>query len=763
MKHPFKKLRTNRLSVKIILMVEVVLILSNSIFCIVSIINSRIGIRKSIQQRMLDIANCASGSINGDVLASLTAEDEGTPKYQAVYDTLVIFRDNVELEYVYAIRDEGDGRFTFTVDTDPNAPAAFGSEVKYTEALASAARGTAAVDMVPYTDAWGQFYSAYSPVYDSSGKVAGIIAADFSVTWFESQLSQQTLSTIVGYCVILLVTIGAAALLSLIAVTPFVRRQEQLSNEVKKKADENEQLFLQIVHSLADAVDAKDPYTNGHSRRVSQYAVKLAEALGWDKERVNTLRYAALLHDIGKIGVPDSILNSPKRLTEVEYAIIKSHAAMGGDILKNGIVTATAENVARSHHEKYDGSGYPLGLKGEDIPEEGRIVAIADAFDAMSSNRIYRKACDPDHIRRELEEGKGKQFDPKLVDIFIGLWDEGKLDSIMENEPGEEEAHADGPSALLREVVDAFVSQNAAGDNDIATGLMSRTAGETAIVQAMLEGSGCFALFSVDNLGEVNEVSGQESVEKVFRLLGEVLSENSENCLCCRLGGSEFLFFMKGVSEEEAAARVKKIIETFDEKKKNDATIVSVSLYAGLAMSTPDEPYSIIYYEADKALYDEKQNGQTGYTFYNKELGSAEGETPDVNRIVDDIQRHKAYNGALEVEYRQFVRLYEYISNLDQRFSHPFKLILISLDPTDGEVSQVVELEREMGFMERSIRQSIRSVDILTRYGKQQFLIILLGTDLAGAKITVARIFRDYFKMNGSSLYMPSYFIAEMD
>lgn len=140
-----------------------------------------------------------------------------------------------------------------------------------------------------------------------------------------------------------------------------------------------------------------------------------------------------------------------------------------------------------------------------------------------------------------------------------------------------------------------------------------------------------------------------------------------------------------------------------------------------------------------------------------------EGETADVNRIVDDIQRHKPYNGALEVEYRQFVRMYEYISNLDQRFSHPFKLILISLDPTDGEVPQVVELEREMGFMERSIRQSIRSVDILTRYGKQQFLIILLGTDLAGARVTVARIFRDYFKMNGSSLYMPSYFIAEMD
>lgn len=278
MKYPSKRLKTSRLSTTIILMVVVVLILSNSIFCVVSIVNTRSSIRKAIQQRMLDIANCASGSVNGDILASLTAADEGTPKYQAIYDALAVFRDNVELDYVYAIRDEGDGRFTFTVDTDLTAPGAFGSEVKYTQALATAAKGRAAVDTVPYSDAWGSFYSAYSPVFDSSGNVAGIIAADFSVDWFDAQLSAQTLSTVVSYCAILLVTISAAALLAMVAVTPFVRRQEQLSREVKNKAEENEQLFLQIVRSLADAVDAKDPYTNGHSGRVSQYAVILAQS-----------------------------------------------------------------------------------------------------------------------------------------------------------------------------------------------------------------------------------------------------------------------------------------------------------------------------------------------------------------------------------------------------------------------------------------------------------------------------------------------------
>lgn len=614
MKLPLRKLKTNRLSTKIILMVEVVLILSNSIFCLVSIVNSRVSIRKSIQQRMLDIANCASGSMNGDILESLTAEDEGTDKYKTVYDTLAIFRDNVELEYVYSIRDEGNGRFTFIVDTDPDAPGEFGSEVKYTEALASAARGKAAVDKFPYTDAWGQFYSAYSPVYNSSGKVAGIIATDFSALWFNTQLSEQTRSMVFSYFIVLFVTLLAAAFMSLVAVTPFVRKQEQLAAEVKRKADENEQLFLQIVQSLADAVDAKDPYTNGHSRRVSKYSVLLAQAHGWDKERINTLGYAALLHDIGKIGVPDSILNSPNKLTEVEYGIIQSHAAMGGDILANGVMDAMMENVARYHHEWYDGTGYPLGLKGMDIPEEARIVSIADAFDAMSSNRVYRKACEPAHIRHELLEGKGKQFAPELVDQFIDLWDQGVLDQITEQETKESESSTDLSSAFLREVVETFIKQGIEG--------------------------------------------------------------NSTN---------------------------------------------------------------------------------------NSEGDAGKQEKYDLSKLVNGIQKSGNYNGALEVEYRQFVRLYDYVINLDRRFSHPFQLVLISLDPAAGQPWQAIELEREMDFMERAIRQSIRNVDILTKFGNHQFLIILLGTDSTGAKIAIERVFRDYFKMNGSSLHLPSYIIAEMD
>lgn len=763
MKNPIRKLRANRLSTKIILMVEVVLILSSSVFCIVSIINSRLGIKKSIQQRMLDIANCAAGSVNGDILETLTADDADTEGYRTIYNTLAVFRDNVDLEYVYGIKDEGDGRFTFTVDPALDDPGPFGSEVKYTEALETASKGTAAVDNVPYTDAWGSFYSAYSPVFNSSGKVAGIVAADFSVTWFERQLSERTRSTVISYCVILLVTLLVAAVLSLITVRPFALRQEQLSREVENKANENKQLSLQIVRSLADAIDAKDVYTRSHSTRVSQYSGKIAEALGWEEERVSNLKYAALLHDIGKIGVPDSILSNPKRLSEVEFSIVQSHTTTGGDILKNKIMIDVAEDVARSHHERYDGKGYPRGLKGNEISEEARIVAIADAFDAMNSNRAYRKACDRDYIRKELLEGRGTQFDPAYVDVFIELWDQGLLDDIAKDA---EEENSDGvaaSSALLQEVMGKFASQGMADDIDIVSGVMTRTAGEAAVVQAMKEGDGCLAFIDLDNLKKINDTYGHNAGDRALRMMGDTLTANGENSVCCRLGGDEFLWFMKGVDQNTAEEKIQKLIADFNEKKNADAETAMATLSAGLAMCTVSDTYIKVYNRADRALYYVKQNGKDSYKFYDQESLSFKSEIVDVNRLITGIRNSGSYHGAMDVEYRHFATLYEFIENIKERFSHPFKLIMITLNTNDGVATKPEELEKAMYYMEQAIQQTIRNVDVITRYSRQQFLIILLGSTTEGVQIAVDRIFRGYYKMNESNSFSPSYEVAEVD
>lgn len=189
-------------------------------------------------------------------------------------------------------------------------------------------------------------------------------------------------------------------------------------------------LSMKMLETLAGTLDAKDKYTNGHSMRVAFYSTRLAEALGWSKEQISMLRYEALLHDIGKIGVPDAILNKPAKLSEMEFGLIKSHTIVGSDILKNMIAVPGACEVARYHHERYDGKGYPSGLSGTDIPLNARIVCIADAYDAMSSDRIYRKALSREKIRQELIDGSGTQFDPELLNRFVEIMDADKLDIL---------------------------------------------------------------------------------------------------------------------------------------------------------------------------------------------------------------------------------------------------------------------------------------------------------------------------------------------
>ena len=204
-------------------------------------------------------------------------------------------------------------------------------------------------------------------------------------------------------------------------------KEAVIATEKANASAEKMMLSMKMLETLAGTLDAKDKYTNGHSMRVAFYSTRLAEELEWDKERVSVLRYEALLHDIGKIGVPDAILNKPSRLSEMEFGLIKSHTIVGADILKNMIAVPGASKVARYHHERFDGKGYPDGLQGTEIPFNARIVGIADAYDAMSSDRIDRKALSHDEIRKELINGRGTQFEPELLDKFVEMLDSDKL------------------------------------------------------------------------------------------------------------------------------------------------------------------------------------------------------------------------------------------------------------------------------------------------------------------------------------------------
>lgn len=184
-------------------------------------------------------------------------------------------------------------------------------------------------------------------------------------------------------------------------------------------------LFFDTIESLVSAIDAKDPYTHGHSKRVSNISLLIAEELNFSKDFLEKVRLAGLLHDIGKIGIEDNILLKKNKLTDKEYEIIKKHPTIGRKILEPIELLKDVIPGIEEHHERYDGSGYPKGLKGDNISLLGRIIAIADVFDALTSKRPYRDSCSIDEAIKEINDFSGKHFDPNLVKIFNKLYDKG--------------------------------------------------------------------------------------------------------------------------------------------------------------------------------------------------------------------------------------------------------------------------------------------------------------------------------------------------
>jgi putative two-component system response regulator len=200
-----------------------------------------------------------------------------------------------------------------------------------------------------------------------------------------------------------------------------IRFQNDLHAEVERKTKEIEGLSLHVVHTLADAIDAKDAYTKGHSGRVAEYAREIAKRAGYSFDRQEEIYMMGLLHDVGKIGVPDAVINKPGKLTDEEFEIIKTHPGRGARILQNIEEMPKLAIGARWHHERFDGKGYPDGLSGEEIPEEARIIAVADAYDAMTSNRSYRGIIPQDVVKGEFEKGLGTQFDPRFAAIMLEI------------------------------------------------------------------------------------------------------------------------------------------------------------------------------------------------------------------------------------------------------------------------------------------------------------------------------------------------------
>lgn len=565
----------------------------------------------------------------------------------------------------------------------------------------------------------------------------------------------------------LFIGIGLVILLflNLIRTVRSVRNLERLrqKKELESRRRQTERISLQTIKTLSVTVETKNVYTNGHSQRVADYSALIAGALGWDDKRINNLRNAAYMHDVGMIGIPDSIVNKPTRLTEEEYAIIQRHTLIGADILKDITLIEHVAEVAHYHHERYDGTGYPEGLSGEEIPIEARIVAVADSYDAMNSKRIYRNALEKEKIIEELESCSGTQFDPVIAELFVRLIREGKVDTaLLPAEPiGESKMdhYESETTKFISDIMSTMQSQEDSDSYDFLTGLPVRSKGEILIAQMMQEHDGGLVFVDMDNLKKLNDVYGHKAGDRALKLLGNILKDAGDNSIACRLGGDEFLLFLPDYSKDEIHACVKHIFFEFAKAKEDDVELRCADLSAGMSLSTNGATFEKCYREADKALYFVKQNGKGNYMFYHDmplDRGMS-GTGKDLELVAKALQQSGSYTGALDLDYRAFAKVYEYVNSLGERYRHKCYLVMVTMETFPDRMIYIEHIEEALGCMENAIREKIRKVDVCTRFSSMQYLIILFEAQEDRIANVMDRTFAQYNELYGKDDFIPRY------
>lgn len=540
-----------------------------------------------------------------------------------------------------------------------------------------------------------------------------------------------------------------------------INRQKAELNHRNKQI---EKMSLQMMQTLCTTIEAKDEYTRGHSHRVAEYSALIAKELGWDSKDILNLKYAAHLHDIGKIGIPDTVLNKPTKLTAEEYAVIKEHPVIGAEILKNITIVKDAAKVARHHHERYDGTGYPDGLSGEDIPLQARIVAVADSYDAMSSKRIYRNALSPDAIIREIEKGKGTQFDPELADIFLKLLEENRL--VINEDYVHMSDASDLPDVeievekFISDIVNTMQASEGTESLDFLTGLPMRNRGEKLVAQMMREHDGYLVFMDMDNLKKINDIHGHKAGDRALKTFGTILSNCSPEAVVCRLGGDEFLMFKPDIQREDISEFVLDLFHQFDAQAAEDVEIQDASMSAGICLCNKGDAFEDCYMKADKALYYVKQNGKNSIFFYHQlenEKSSVTAVGKDLTLVANVLSESGSYTGALDLNYREFARIYEYMNHLGTRYKYHCYLVMVTMETIPEDVTYIEKIEQAMTCMEQAIRNKIRTVDICTRYSSMQYLIILFEADESHIPKVMDRIFLQYYQLYNNQRFIPSY------
>lgn len=535
--------------------------------------------------------------------------------------------------------------------------------------------------------------------------------------------------------------------------------RKHLERLVDEKTDETQKIFIQSITTITYAVDAKDRYTKGHSVRVAQYCLAIAKKLNWSKQDCLNLYYIALLHDIGKIGIPDSILNKPVKLTDEEYRLVRSHPVMGANILRPITMVSQICDGARYHHERYDGKGYPYGLKGDDIPYVARIIGIADAYDAITSNRIYEKAQVSDYAIKELRKGRGTQFDPFLTDVMLEILKDGfQLPETPEFEFAQESAEEAEHDAFILEVCrKTETDMHRTSDTDSLTDFPIRKAFESSVNEYLSDplNHGTMFLMDVDNFLYVNENYGHIAGDHIICRLADVIRSHIETTtLMCRIAGDEFAIFYQGKRSqnwmnEKAAA----LLQDFHDAISDIDIDHKLSISIGVTYTkNPSERCKDLLQKCDKALYYVKKNGKNSYQILQRDADTfaesySKGVQIDMARLKSRLMEETAPVGAYSVDYGNFEKIYRLIARSLSRNKKDAQIILFSLTENIQGTMDISDLNNAMNVLERCIVGSLRKGDVTARYSSSQQVVIMIDSNKENGHMIAERIIANYSRM----------------
>lgn len=419
---------------------------------------------EQLRKDLMAFAQISSLMIDADTLLKVPLNKEGvnSQQYKIIADKLLQIKNaNPEILFIYTMaRTDKDGIWQFVVDPEPASRDQSRQDLnsypgdRYDVsrfADMSKAFERASADRKLMVDEWGVTLSGYAPIRDKNGKAVAVLGIDISakdVYDMEKELNQRAfivlaigimISLILGLWVSKRTTdpvkqleeatsrIAAGDLeyrVDIKGIDEISRLGDSFNNMADSLSESKKALqdyFYRIVQSLVRSLEAKDSYTRGHSDRVAEYSEQIALEMGFSQKESDMLKKVAQLHDIGKIGIDDRILNKAEKLTDGEWMTIKDHPVTGEEILRPVFLDKRLLNIVRLHHERYDGKGYPVGLKGDDIDIFAQIVCVADSYDAMTSKRAYRDSMAKDAAIVELKKNSGTQFNPKVVEAFLKI------------------------------------------------------------------------------------------------------------------------------------------------------------------------------------------------------------------------------------------------------------------------------------------------------------------------------------------------------